>query len=301
MFDLDKLNFKVEKFPLAMVNWEGMPLREVVPEIISNKIGVGLRRTDTQEPIAIVSDTYEIVQFSDIAEQVGDAISQSGIDLTTMDTQTILSEDSTKLELIAKFPSHSKTIDDKGDEIVPSFTFRSSQDKSWANNGMMGFWRWSCYNTLVDGNKLAYVYGKHTKNFSIPSFASKIRGAAEYISNDGFKKMQNWYTHTISRDDAINLFSSTLAKRTDNVSRNNKPNKVMLSNLMKTFDEENRHLIGRGAYEKYSTRDEGSLWTAYQAATAWSTHTKNINVKPIREAKVIKMLKSPEWENLQYV
>ena len=152
---------------------------------------------------------------------------------------------------------------------------------------------------MVDGNKLAWIYGRHTKNFSISAFAAKIGAAAEYISNDGFKKMQNWYTHTISRDEAINLFSSTLAKRTDNVSRNNKPNKVMLSNLMKTFDEENRHILGRGLYEKYAARDNGTLWTAYQAATAWSTHTNNMSVKPLREAKVIKMLASSEWEELE--
>ena len=73
----------------------------------------------------------------------------------------------------------------------------------------------------------------------------------------------------------------------------------MLSNLMKTFDEENRHILGRGLYEKYATRDNGTLWTAYQAATAWSTHTKNMNVKPIREAKVIKMLDSSDWKELE--
>ena len=289
MFDLDILNFEVEKCKLFHGTAYSVP----------SDVGVGIRRKDTKQMLGIVSDKYEIVQYSDMAEQISEAITKSGIDLTEIDTQTILSEDSRKLELIVRFPALARSIDGKGDIIAPELKVRKSQDGTWANNGMMGYHRWACYNTLVDGNKLAWIYGKHTKNFSMPAFAAKIGAAAEYISGDGFKKMEKWYTTTVSRDDTINLFSKTLAKRTDNVSRNNKPNKVMLSNLMKTFDEENRHILGRGLYEKYATRDNGTLWTAYQAATAWSTHTNNMNVKPIREAKVIKMLDSSDWKELE--
>jgi hypothetical protein len=81
----------------------------------------------------------------------------------------------------------------------------------------------------------------------------------------------------------------------------------MLSNLMKTFDEENRHLIGRGNYEKYAQRSEGTLWTAYQAATSWSTHVgsklkvANANTVVSREDKVRKMLASAAWKELETV
>jgi 23S rRNA maturation mini-RNase III len=97
------------------------------------------------------------------------------------------------------------------------------------------------------------------------------------------------------------MFSNTLAKRMDNVSKKLKPNKVMLSNLMKTFDEENRHIIGRGNYEKYGERTEGTLWTAYQAATAWSTHVSKANTRVLREDKVRKMMDSTQWKELENV
>ena len=70
---------------------------------------------------------------------------------------------------------------------------------------------------------------------------------------------------------------------------------------MKTFDEENRHLIGRGNYEGYSQQTEGTLWTAYQAATAWSTHVPKENTKVLREDKVRKMMDSPHWKVLENV
>jgi hypothetical protein len=76
----------------------------------------------------------------------------------------------------------------------------------------------------------------------------------------------------------------------------------MLSNLMKIFDEENRHLHGGGSYEGYAQRSRGTLWSAYQAATYWSSHDKggegsrpSHTVIGTREDKVRKMLQSDQW------
>ena len=291
LFDHDKLNFEVEKFSLYE---SAPPLLRSLPK----DIGVGLRRKDNGKPLAIVSERYEPVQYLDVTTGLEEAIRQSGIDLTDATFQSTLYGDGQQMELTARFPAHATTIDSKNDVIVPEFKFRTSHNRTWANSGMMGFFRSSCYNTLVNGNKLAYVYGRHGKNFSVPSFAAKIKNAAEFISGDGLNEMKVWYNSEVDRSDVIKLFSSTLARRFDNVSRGAVPNKVMLSNLMKVFDEETRHLEGRGKYEKYGIRDKGNLWTAYQAATSWSTHVKKNNTKPLREEKVRKMLASPHWQEL---
>ena len=137
-------------------------------------------------------------------------------------------------------------------------------------------------------------------------FASKIEKAAEYIAGGGLQQMRNWYHTEVSRDNIIHLFTHTLAKKTNNVSREVKPNKVMLSNLMKIFDEENRHLHGRARYDGYATYERGTLWSAYQAATWWSSHDKDggkesrpsHTVISGREDKVRKMLDSPQWMQL---
>jgi hypothetical protein len=63
-------------------------------------------------------------------------------------------------------------------------------------------------------------------------------------------EMRTWYDTKVTRPQAIDLFSKTIARRTDNVTRKKVANKVMLSNLMKTFDEESRHLHGRGNYDR---------------------------------------------------
>jgi hypothetical protein len=286
MFNHDVLNFRVEKFNL---------------QDVPTDIGVGLRRVDTGQTLAIVSDSYEPVQYLDIVENLEQSINMSGIDLEAAKFETNVINDGMQLELTAKFFAESTTIDGRNDMVTPQFKFRTSHNRTWANNGMMGYFRSACYNTLVDGNKLAYVYGRHSKNFSVPSFASKIRAASDYISNAGINQMHRWYQTPVSRGQAIHLFSNTLAKRMDNVSKKLKPNKVMLSNLMKTFDEENRHIIGKGNYEKYGERTEGTLWTAYQAATAWSTHVPKANTRVLREDKVRKMMDSTQWKELENV
>ena len=297
MFNHDAIDFNVEKFHLD--SYHGY---------IPTEIGMGLKRTDTNEPLAIVSEAYEPVQYQDIVSGVEAALTMSGLDMTDAEFETNVYNNGAKLELRAKFPAHTLRLEVRGntDEVIPEFVFRTSHNRTWANNGMMGLWRGFCYNTLVSGDKLAYVYGRHTKNFNIPAFASKIKNAGKYIAGDGLSIMRGWYHKEVSRDATINLFTHTLAKRTDNVTRKTVANKVMLSNLMKIFDEENRHLHGRGHYEKYGTRNTGTLWTAYQAATCWSSHDKIVghsgngdrpssNVIGLREDKVRNMLHSDQW------
>ena len=305
MFDHSKIDFKVEKFSL-MHQWE--PDNLSIPVIksaeIPSEIGVGLRRTDTKEPIGIVSDEYFPVQYAEIVDGVEQALKQAEIDMTDATFTTNVYDRGAKLELRAKFPAHQMTMRENKDVVTPEFVFRTSHNRTWANNGMMGLWRSFCYNTLVSGDKLAYVYGRHTKNFNISGFAAKVKTAGEFISGSGLEEMKNWYDTPVKRYEAINLFTKTLAQRTDNVSKKKVANKVMLSNLMKIFDEENRHIHGRGSYEGYAQRDEGTLWTAYNAATYWSSHPDNKrgssphNVKVTREDKVRKMLASPEWNTL---
>jgi hypothetical protein len=308
MFDHSQLGFKVEKFPLINEYQSGFMTEQ---STIPSSIGVGIRRVDNKQPLGIVSDKYEVVQYMDIVDGVEQAISKSGMDLTDAQFATNVYDDGAKIELTAKFPAHQVAVGvskGKTDDVIPEFKFRTSQNRTWANNGMMGLWRSACYNTLVSGDKLAYVYGRHTKNFNIDSFATKIQNAGEFISGNGLTEMREWYGTKVSREQAVNLFTKTLAKRTDNVTKKEVGNKVMLSNLMKIFDEENRHLHGKGNYEKYGSLTEGTMWTAYQAATSWSTHVEGYstnrkqsrayNARPMREDRVRKMLGSDTWKDL---
>ena len=163
MFDHDKIDFEVEKFSLD--SYDGYA--------VNSDIGVGLRRKDNKRALAIVSDAYEPVQYKDIVTGVQEAIGLSGMDLTDAKYETNVYDSGARLELRAKFPAHTTYIGGRSapaiweegenrdrhiyDDVTPEFVFRTSHNRTWANNGMMGLWRGFCYNTLVSGDKLAYV------------------------------------------------------------------------------------------------------------------------------------------------
>ena len=310
MFNHDLIDFEVEKVPLYQsavsdCYYDGSrPLYGEHYSELASDVGSLLRRKDNKKPFAVVKDRYEVMQYKTTVQDIETAITNSGMDLTDARFVTNVYKGGAQLELIADFPAHETSIDGVG-VVKPEFKFRTSQDGTWANNGMMGLWRSSCFNSLVSGNKLAYVYGRHTKGFNLPAFTAKIKNAGEYIRGDAIKEMKEWFNTPLHRDDAVKLFKATLAKRMDNVTRKNKHNKVILSHLMNIFDQENRHCHGKALYEGKNKQDVGSLWTAYQAATHWSTHTtrgqakarsENLqNVRVMREERVRKMLRSKEW------
>ena len=71
MFDHSILDFEVEKFNLFHFGEEGHTHSQYK---VPSNIGVGLRRKDTKQPLGIVSDNYEIVQYMDIVDSVEQAI-----------------------------------------------------------------------------------------------------------------------------------------------------------------------------------------------------------------------------------
>ena len=138
MFNYNEADFEVEKFSLD--SYDGYA--------VNSDIGVGLRRKDNKRALAIVSEAYEPVQYMDIIRGVCKAINLSGIDKSEAGYETNVYDNGARLELRARFPAHEIQID-KGDTVIPEFVFRTSHNRTWANNGMMGLWRFFCYNTLV--------------------------------------------------------------------------------------------------------------------------------------------------------
>ena len=309
MFDHSKL-ITVEKFRLYSYDVDEYASTGVMESALGrvhSDVGIGLRNKETKEAVSIVSSRYpDPRQFLESTLIIEGALKRSGLNLKGAEYTTNVYDQGAKLELRARFPEHELTIDDK-DKVVPQFVYRTSHNKTWAHSGMMGPFRAFCYNTLVSGHKLAYVYGKHTKNFNPHAFGEKIKNAGEYISGEGLNQMREWYHTEINREDVIDLFTHTLAKRTDRVSNKVIANKTRLSNLMKVFDYENRHLHGRGAYEEDIPRAYGTLWCVYQAATRWSSHSTGTlwhdgertapmhSVVGSREDSVRKMLRSSRW------
>ena len=86
MFNHDVLNFNVEKFSLGAFNpnFGGVDGGEIHPSL-----GVGLRRTDSGEPIAIVSEAYEPVQYLDLVENLEQSIGYTSVQVSYQPQQNM--------------------------------------------------------------------------------------------------------------------------------------------------------------------------------------------------------------------
>ncbi|MCK4974006.1 MAG: hypothetical protein KAR81_02025, partial [Sulfurimonas sp.] len=91
MFDHSKIDFQVEKFPLWSMDQVQVPAN----------VGVGIRRTDTRLPLAVVSEEYEPVQYRDIVSGVEEALNLALMDLTDATFETNVHDNGAKLELRA--------------------------------------------------------------------------------------------------------------------------------------------------------------------------------------------------------
>ena len=117
MFDHSKIDFTVEKQQLWYDNLEYTPVAGDRMEPLSRDMGVMLRRTDTNKPVAIVTEAYQPVQYQDIVTSVELALDLSGLDMTDAEFETNVFNNGAKLELRAKFPAHSLSLD-RTDEVI---------------------------------------------------------------------------------------------------------------------------------------------------------------------------------------
>jgi hypothetical protein len=85
----------------------------------------------------------------------------------------------------------------------------------------------------------------------------------------------------------------------------NETNKKQLSILMGLYNEEVTQIHGKGDYGRKDAK--GSLWCAYQSATAWSTHlndiqrddTKKYLVQVDRQKMVSELIQTNNWKELE--
>jgi hypothetical protein len=292
LFDEAQYNFKVKKVPIHLGSGIIIPKEQGMHIVDDNGV-----------PLAATTSTYNLVPVQEIINPISNKIEEMfGKDIET--TTKVVNK--TYFQFEAKFTKHTYEIDGLG-EVTPQFRFKTSYNRSYRNNGMVGDFRSFCYNTLISGDKYAHVYNKHTKNFSVTAFTQKVSRALELMSGNK-DKYKHWYNTSISRDDAVDLFRNTICSYQTKATKETKTNDKMLGVLMENFDHESNHLHGNGAYSK-GWANKGSLWTAYNAATYWSTHladtarkSKNpfTNVER-REQQVIKLLNSLEWKSLEKV
>jgi len=293
---LEKVNFNVD-----IRNIHG------IPSHLGRKI-VRLDNLGRQDgdPLAIVGSRYKPVTHISAFKGALETMEKSGLDFTDANLQVYSYENGAMAKIELLLPKHHTKVGDHN--LYLKYVARNSYNMRWKFQSFFGWMNQVCFNTLVSGQKLAYSADRHTLNFNIDSATKKIQNAVTAIT-DETKSFNRWWDIKVEDDHVANMFEKTIAKSQAN-SNNIKYgasalNKKRLLTLMALYDEEVTQIHGDGDYGRKGAK--GSLWCAYQAATAWSTHLRDVEgkvnkphiVRSERENHVRKMINSPLWKELE--
>ena len=293
---LEKVDFKVD-----IRNIHG------IPSHLGRKI-VRLDNLGRQDgdPLAIVGSRYKPISHISAFQGALETMDKSGLDFTDADLQVYSYENGAMAKIELLLPKHHTKVGDHN--LYLKYVARNSYNMRWKFQSFFGWMNQVCFNTLVSGQKLAYSADRHTLNFNIDSAAKKIKNAVTAIT-DETKSFNKWWDTKVEDDNVASMFQETIAKNKINDHQRkygvSDLNKKRLLTLMALYDEEVAQIHGGGDNGRNGAK--GSLWCAYQAATAWSTHLRDVKGKAIkphivrneREKQVRKMINSPQWKVLE--
>ena len=154
--------------------------------------------------------------------------------------------------------------DGSSDGMVARMDTVNSIDQSWAFQAFAGAYRAYCRNMQVfGGQKVYHARRKHTRNLSPEAITqNSIIGLSTFHANRDL--FDRYRTITLRRDEWRDIMEETLCRKTGRgasatTDEQSRINVSLLGQMMGRFDEESQEL-------------GETLWTGYNALTAWSTH-----------------------------
>ena len=300
------LNTKIEEtvwkemqkvnFPIDIEKIDGIP-----PEM-----GRKLIRTDVGRPLGIVKSKYKPILHKDAFEGALQEMINGGLTLDNAQIEIDSYEHGAMAKMEVLLPEKQIMIGDH--KLYLKYVARNSYNGRWKFQSFFGWLNEVCFNTLVTGQKLAYTSNRHTKSFDIDQSNKKIQNAIIAVT-DETERFKHWWDKIVYDEQIKNLFETTIAKqhlsKGSRIAGISETNKKQLAILMGLYHEEVTQIHGKGDYGRNDAK--GSLWCAYQSATAWSTHLSDINkdntkkylIQAERQKQVIDMIETSKWKELE--
>ena len=278
---------------------------------IPSEMGIKVVRLDNLsrqdgDPLAIVGSRYKPILHKDAFGGALQAMSKGGLDFTDADLKVESYENGAMAKIELLLPKHHAKVGDH--DLYLKFVARNSYNMKWKFQSFFGWMNQVCFNTLVSGQKLAYSADRHTLHYNVEASNKKIQNAVSAITNET-ETFQKWWETKVDDSQVAEMFTKTIAKSqaTNTQLKYGAPdtNKKQLQVLMGLYEDEVTQIHGKGDYGRNGAK--GTLWCAYQSATAWSTHLKDAehNAKKIhivqrdRQNEVRTMITTKHWKELE--
>jgi hypothetical protein len=205
--DLSRYTFPVEERPIAIHDG----IQDIMDiENRSTHLSAdykALVRADTNEPISIVRNTYEVVPNSLLINQLMQ-------ELVGMDTPFIVEPShsfvmNNKMRLQIKFPE--LVVHDEESDIPLSLYLHNSYDTSEGVRVWFGAIRDICTNGMVFGKSIAKAYHRHTSGFQLGRISESLSEITELLPS--IQARINVLIGTDPDDDLYGSIEKQLGKR----------------------------------------------------------------------------------------
>lgn len=289
--EIDKVSF-----PISIEQIDGIPV----------EMGRKLIRTDTKVPLGIIKSKYKPILHKDAFCGALIEMKKGGLTLDDAEISIESYENGAMAKMEVLLPEKQTQIGSHN--LFLKYVARNSYNGRWKFQSFFGWLNQVCFNTLVTGQKLAYTSNRHTKSFDIDQSNKKIVNAVKAVT-DETERFKKWWNTPVEDEQIKKLFENTIAKqhlsKGNKIAGINETNKKQLAILMGLYNEEVTQIHGGGDYGRNDAK--GSLWCAYQSATAWSTHLSDVNkdntkkylVQADRQKQVADMVETSKWKELE--
>lgn len=261
---------------------------------------------DGSEVLGLVGSRYKPIPHINAFGGALLSMKNAELDFTDADVQVETYQNGAMAKMEVLFPKHTTKIGDH--DLAVKYVARNSYNGAWKFQSFFGWLNFVCFNTLVTGQKLAYSANRHTIKFDIDETNQKIQNAVKAIKDETVN-YNNWWQKKVSDEDVVKLFRTTMVGREPTIIEQQTgaktENTKQLDVLTKLYEQEVTHIHGGGDNGRGNA--QGTLWCAFQAATAWSTHLRdaldkgkrNHILQQHRQTAVRKMITSKQWKQLE--
>lgn len=286
---LDKLAGEDAFFPV-----ETRPIQTIDGQLIGNKVAT--IRSDTGEPLGVVSPTYKVVSNEQAFSAFTRALAEIDVDLEGAVPMVDFSHGGAKTMVQLVIPS--MTWDEPGGRGKTAFRMilKNSYDGSWKLEAFGGGLRGACMNGQVFGNYMTRYASRHVRSLSIEAASEKI--AMAFNMWDQNKELwDQMHNVRCSDNDAFTICAlyaeqPKLAKHGLEVVRQQElPIGRILDNTFSQWQRESKDM-GR------------TVWSLYNALTHEASHNDSgyddmrASGLARREANVAKVIECQEFKRL---
>lgn len=159
-------------------------------------------RTDTNQPLGIISNRYQLMPHKEVLEKTREALIQ---DKLKFQERVNVTKNGAHCLIEYTFPDAKGEIR-TGDFISLQITIINSYDASTSIRFLLGALRLVCSNGLVFGKELAYYSQRHTSGLDVTVIQEKFRDVSKYFNKRAVPTMGKMSNLKLSIEKSNQLF-----------------------------------------------------------------------------------------------